>query len=127
MKKTNVPVFPLKSVALPGSIQSLQIFEPRYINMIKESLKLNRGFVIAFFDEGNVKNNILISKNLGLPVILVAQGENKELKEITDSIQLAYDTFREDVDVLSIMINKVNADDIISLKDILRKRIQDVK
>jgi Lon protease-like protein len=62
LKKTNVPVFPLKSVALPGSIQSLQIFEPRYINMIKESLKSNKGFVIAFFDEGNVKNNILISK-----------------------------------------------------------------
>lgn len=71
--------------------------------------------------------NILISKNLGLPVILVAQGDNKDFKEITDSIQLAYDTFREDVDVLSIMINKVNQDDIVSLKEILRKRIQDVK
>jgi len=71
--------------------------------------------------------NILISKNLGIPVILVAQGDNKDLKEITDSIQLAYDTFREDVDVLSIMINKVNPDDVASLKDIMRKRIQDVK
>lgn len=71
--------------------------------------------------------NILISKNLGIPVILVAQGDNKELKEITDSIQLAYDTFREDVDVLSIMINKVKPDDVAPLKDIMRKRIQDVK
>lgn len=71
--------------------------------------------------------NILISKNLGIPVILVAQGDNKELKEITESIQLAYDTFREDVDVLSIMINKVKPDDVAPLKDIMRKRIQDVK
>ena len=62
LKKTNVPIFPLKSVALPGSIQSLQIFEPRYVNMIKESLKSESDFVIAFFDKGDIKNNILISK-----------------------------------------------------------------
>jgi phosphate acetyltransferase len=67
--------------------------------------------------------NILISKNLSLPVILVAQGENKELKEIVDSMQLAYDTFREDVDVLSIMINKINSADISTLKESLKSRI----
>ena len=71
--------------------------------------------------------NILISKNLGIPVILVAQGENKEFKEITDSIQLAYDTFRQDVDVLSIMINKVEPNIIEDLKNVLGKRIKDIK
>jgi len=50
LKKSNVPIFPLKIVALPGSIQSLQIFEPRYVNMIKNSLKDDSGFVIAFFE-----------------------------------------------------------------------------
>lgn len=30
--------------------------------MIKESLKSESGFVIAFFDKGDIKNNILISK-----------------------------------------------------------------
>ena len=71
--------------------------------------------------------NILISKNLGLPVILVAQGENKETKEIVDSVQLAYDTFKQDVDVLSIMVNKINPENLVDIKELLRARIKDVK
>ena len=34
-------------VALPGSIQSLQIFEPRYINMVKECMSNGHGFIIV--------------------------------------------------------------------------------
>jgi phosphate acetyltransferase len=67
--------------------------------------------------------NILISKNLGLPVIIVSHGEGKNHKEIVDSIQLAHDTFKEDVDVLSIMTNKVKEDDISTIKKLLSKRI----
>lgn len=71
--------------------------------------------------------NILISKNLGIPVILVSHGEQKEFKEIVDSIQLAYDTFKQDVDVLSIMINKVEPENLSELKNVLKSRIKDVK
>ena len=67
--------------------------------------------------------NILISKNLGLPVIIVSRGDKKEFKEIVDGIQLAYDTFRLDVDVLSLMINKTNPENLITLKDLLKSRI----
>ena len=70
--------------------------------------------------------NILISKNLGLPVILVAQSENKELREIADSVQLAYDTFKHEVDVLSIMINKTKPEHVENIKDLLKSRIKDV-
>lgn len=45
--KNNLPVFPLGLVALPGTIQSLQIFEPRYINMIKNCMSNDHGFVIV--------------------------------------------------------------------------------
>ena len=45
--KNNLPIFPLGLVALPGSIQSLQIFEPRYTNMIKTCMSENHGFVIV--------------------------------------------------------------------------------
>ena len=69
--------------------------------------------------------NILISKNLGLPVILVAQGDKKEPKEIVDSVQLAYDTFKHDVDVLSVMVNRVNPKDLVTLKDLLKARLND--
>ena len=45
--KNNLPVFPLGLVALPGTIQSLQIFEPRYINMNKNCMSNDHGFVIV--------------------------------------------------------------------------------
>lgn len=67
--------------------------------------------------------NILISKNLGLPVIIVLQGDKKDFKEIVDNAQLAHDTFRNEVNVLSIMTNKVNPEDISTLKNLLLERI----
>ncbi|MDO5972294.1 phosphate acetyltransferase [Flavivirga aquimarina] len=67
--------------------------------------------------------NILISKNLGLPVIIVSQGDKKVLKEIVDSVQLAHDTFKQEVDVLSIITNKANPDDLSTLKTQLKTRI----
>ncbi|NNK81582.1 MAG: phosphate acetyltransferase [Flavobacteriaceae bacterium] len=67
--------------------------------------------------------NILISKNLGLPVIIVAKGTGKEHRELIDSVQLAHDTFKEEVDVLSIMINKVEEDEVDTIKNLLKQRI----
>lgn len=67
--------------------------------------------------------NILISKNLGIPVIIVSQGDKKDIKEIVDSVQLAHDTFKEEVDVLSIMTNKIDFNNISILKEELKKRI----
>jgi phosphate acetyltransferase len=79
-----------------------------------------------FSDESSIIEldiNILVSKNLGLPVIMVTHGEAKPNNELVDSIQLAYDTFKEEVDVLSIMVNKVDDNNISSLKDALQERI----
>ena len=62
MKKNNLPVFPLGLVALPGTIQNLQIFEPRYINMVKDCMENNHGFVIVFQKQVLNKNEYEISK-----------------------------------------------------------------
>lgn len=67
--------------------------------------------------------NMLISKNLSLPVIIVSQGDNKSVKEIIDNVQLAHDTFKQEVDVLSIIANKVNPIDVEPLKELLQSRI----
>ncbi|WP_298556050.1 phosphate acetyltransferase [uncultured Algibacter sp.] len=67
--------------------------------------------------------NMLISKNLGLPVIIVSKGDGIELAEIADNVQLAHDTFKEEVDVLSIMTNKVNIEEVSELKSLLQTRI----
>ncbi len=67
--------------------------------------------------------NMLISKNLGIPVIIVSQGDGKPLNDIVDNVQLAHDTFKEEVDVLSIMTNKIDPDDVDTLKTMLKARI----
>ncbi|MCL5128682.1 phosphate acetyltransferase [Algibacter sp. L4_22] len=68
--------------------------------------------------------NILISKNLSIPVIIVSQGDKKDVKSILDSVQLAHDTYKEEVDVISIVTNKVDIDQISVLKEQLKKRIK---
>jgi len=62
LKKSNLPIFPLELVALPGTIQNLQIFEPRYVNMVKRCMEENHGFVITFQKQLSKKDTYEISK-----------------------------------------------------------------
>ncbi|MDP4548320.1 LON peptidase substrate-binding domain-containing protein [Marinobacter sp. MDS2] len=48
----NVPLFPLNSVVLPQGRIPLQLFEPRYIDMLSRCLKEDRGFVIVLLQNG---------------------------------------------------------------------------
>jgi len=45
-------LFPLNTVLFPGSILPLQIFEQRYLNLIKECMKQQTGFVTVLISEG---------------------------------------------------------------------------
>ena len=43
----DIPIFPLKSIILPGGQFPLRIFERRYLDMTRDCLKNNSGFIIA--------------------------------------------------------------------------------
>lgn len=45
-------LFPLNTVMFPGSILPLQIFEQRYLNLIKDCMKQQTGFVIVLISDG---------------------------------------------------------------------------
>ena len=45
-KLTEIPVFPLNTNVLPEGLMPLQIFEPRYIDMVKFCMKSNLGFIV---------------------------------------------------------------------------------
>jgi uncharacterized protein len=45
-------LFPLNTVVFPGTILPLQIFEQRYLNLIKECMKQQTGFVTVLISEG---------------------------------------------------------------------------
>ena len=47
LKVNKLPVFPLGLVVLPGTIQTLQIFEPRSLSMVKNCMRTDTGFVIT--------------------------------------------------------------------------------
>ena len=47
------PLFPLKINVLPGAFLPLQIFEPRYIDMVRRSLSNSEGFSIVLSKQEN--------------------------------------------------------------------------
>ena len=51
------PFFPLDTVLFPGGILPLQIFEQRYLNMIKSCMKNERGFVVVLISSGKEVND----------------------------------------------------------------------
>lgn len=46
-------LFPLNAVLFPGCTLPLQIFEQRYLRLVKESLRDETGFVVVLISEGN--------------------------------------------------------------------------
>ena len=47
-----IPLFPLNTVLFPEGKLQLRIFEPRYVDMISESLRTDTGFGICLIREG---------------------------------------------------------------------------
>ena len=67
--KTNkLPVFPLELVVLPGTIQTLQIFEPRYLSMVKDCMNSESGFVITLSND-NVSGESFMSQGTFVDII----------------------------------------------------------
>ncbi|QBN17730.1 phosphate acetyltransferase [Flavobacterium nackdongense] len=81
----------------------------------------------SFMGEGTAIEmdlNVLIAKNLGIPAIIVGTGVGKTLDELVDSLRLAYDSFKlKDVEVLSVIANKVQAENIDMIKSGLKKSL----
>ena len=57
--------------------------------------------------------NVLIAKNLGIPVVIVGSGKGKTLESYCSSIHLTFDAFEEkEVEVLGVVANKVREENI---------------
>lgn len=74
-----------------------------------------------FSGEGNVFEfdvNVLIAKNLGLPVVIVASGQGKTKEILLGNLQMAYHAFvNKDVRVLAMVSNRIQPENLeIALK-----------
>ncbi|HAT76997.1 MAG TPA: phosphate acetyltransferase, partial [Flavobacterium sp.] len=81
----------------------------------------------SFTGEGTVIEmdmNVLIAKNLGIPAIIVGSGVGKTLDELSDSLGLAYDSFKQkEVEVLAVIANKVQLQNIELITSGLKKNL----
>ena len=70
--------------------------------------------------------NVEIAANLGSPLILVANGKKKSLKQIIAQTQLSIDNFSEKgVDILSVIINRVEVQDSEKILEGIRCQFHD--
>ncbi|AVR44416.1 phosphate acetyltransferase [Christiangramia fulva] len=85
-----------------------------------------------FSGEGSVFEfdvNVVIAKNLGLPVIIVASGQKKTWEELMGNLEMAYHAFEDkDVDVIAMVSNKVQEENVepakLYMKNFLPKNVE---
>jgi Lon protease-like protein len=53
MSKIIIPLFPLHAVLFPGGTLPLRIFEPRYLDMVSDCMKQQKGFGVCLIREGS--------------------------------------------------------------------------
>lgn len=67
----NVPLFPLNSIVLPGGKIPLQLFEPRYMDMLARCLKEDRGFVVVLLRDGGETGRTVAFYDIGTYVRII--------------------------------------------------------
>lgn len=68
--------------------------------------------------------NLMVAKNLGIPVLIVGAGNGKKKKDFINTMQLTYNSFiQKEVDVIGLIANKTESDEIDYVKKQLAKSI----
>lgn len=73
-----LPLFPLSTVVMPGGLLPLRLFEPRYLDMVRQCLREQTGFGICLVKEGGEVGDAAIPYPYGTLVKIVDwdQGDN---------------------------------------------------
>ncbi len=96
-------------------IEQYKSLQERYDFVVVEGTDFSEENSIIEFDI-----NVLICKNLGIPVVIVSNSANKKVNEISGNLRLAYDTFKvKEVEVLAVVANKVKEESTQAVADTL--------
>lgn len=100
-------------------------------NIIKKYKKLEEkyDFVLVegtdFSGEGGfteIDVNLMIAKNLGIPVLIVGAGNDKKKRDFINTMQITYASFiKKEVDVIGVIANKIEVDEIEYIESELKK------
>ncbi len=66
-----ISLFPLSTVLFPGGFLPLRIFEPRYLDMVSDCMKNNKGFGVVLIQEGTEAGQAASFFSLGTLVRIV--------------------------------------------------------
>lgn len=67
----HVPLFPLSATVLPSGRIPLQLFEPRYLDMLARCMREQRGFVVLLLREGRETGTDAVFYDIGTYVQIV--------------------------------------------------------
>ena len=102
-----------------GIIEKYKAVEERCDFVLVEGTSFSGEGTIIEFDI-----NVVIAKNLGIPVILLASGVGKTLEGLVGNLQIAYDTFKDKgVKVLAVIGNKIEPENIDLVTAELREQL----
>lgn len=81
----------------------------------------------SFSGEGSLIEfdiNVAIARNLGVPAIILASGVDKSLEDLTGSLRIAFDSFKDkSVEVLAVIANKVQEENAHLVVSNLQKKL----
>ncbi|PRP66234.1 phosphate acetyltransferase [Nonlabens agnitus] len=109
----------LEDGILGGIIEKYKAIEHSYDYVLIEGTSFTGEGSLIEFDI-----NVAIARNLGVPAIILASGTGKSLNDLTGSLRIAYDTFKDKgVEVLSAIANKVAPENIEAVIGDLKRKL----
>jgi hypothetical protein len=66
-----LPLFPLKTVLMPGGVLALRVFEPRYLDMVKRCTRRGEGFGICLLIDGVEAAGLPVPAEIGTEARIV--------------------------------------------------------
>jgi Lon protease-like protein len=84
-KRITLPLFPLNTVLLPGMTLPLRIFEPRYLQMVRDCLDGDPVFGVLLIKEGQEVGQTAVPHKVGTTarILSVERTSSEELQIIT--------------------------------------------
>ena len=116
-KETSSALFPLSVNVLPGAYLPLQIFEPRYIDMVSECLANSEGFCIVLFkDDENEENKEYLSHHNIATYVEIVDFNKLDNGLLGITVQGKYkirieDVWKQEDELLLGKIEKINEED----------------
>ncbi len=104
----NIPLFPLSSIVMPGGLLPLRLFEPRYLEMVRDCFRQQSGFGVCLIKEGAEAGEAAQPFPYGTLVSIVDWDQNSDgLLNITVEGQQKFRVLATQVEKSGLLTGKV--------------------